>query len=265
MSVSISPPLIEVKKLDKSFSVPQPIWWKAKKQLHVLKDIELTIGEGEIVGLVGESGSGKSTLGECIGGLQGVPVGTVFFRGQDVATLSGKSYRAYRRAVQFIFQDPVETLNPRLTVEQIIAEPMIVSGVVKGKKQIQEAVYQLLEDVGLDAVHASAHPARLSGGQCQRVAIARALSVKPSLLICDEAVSALDLSVQATILNLLSELQQKYQISQLFISHDLHVVRYLAHRVAVIHQGSIVEQGQASYVLDNPKHTYTQALVQSSL
>lgn len=263
--MSSNPPLIEVKGLSKSFALPRPVLWKPAQALQVLRDIHLTIQEGEIVGLVGESGSGKSTLGECIGGLQTAPPGTIKFRGTSLEQLQGAGLKEYQRSVQYVFQDPVETLNPRYTVEQIIAEPIRTAGLIKQPKDIREAVEQLLQDVGLDAAYMKSRPAQLSGGQCQRVAIARALSTKPALLICDEAVSALDLSVQATILNLLGELRRKYRISQLFISHDLHVVKYLADRVAVIHQGTIVESGHTEHVFKHPEHAYTQSLISSAL
>lgn len=259
-----NPPLIEVRGLNKSFPLPKPAPWKPSRTLQVLRDIHLTIGEGEIVGLVGESGSGKSTLGECIGGLQPVPPGTVMFRGTPLERLRGAALKDYQRSVQFVFQEPVETLNPRFTVEQIIAEPIRAAGLMK-QQHIRKTVALLLQDVGLDAAYLHARPAQLSGGQCQRVAIARALSTKPALLVCDEAVSALDLSVQATILNLLGELRRKYRISQLFISHDLHVVKYLADRVAVIHQGMIVEAGETRQIFQQPEHAYTKTLISSAL
>jgi len=260
-----NPPLLEVRRLTKSFPISNSLFGLKKERFEVLKGINLTIHEGEIVGLVGESGSGKSTLGECIGGLQSCPTDSIFFRGKDITKLSKIEYKEYRRSVQFIFQHPAETLNPRLTLYHIIEEPMIVAGIYSTRQERREAVKQLLHDVGLNENLLESHPGRLSGGQAQRVAIARALSVKPKLLICDEAVSSLDLSVQANILNLLADLQKTYQVSQLFISHDLHVVQYLARYVAVIHQGLIVESGVSNEVLQKPKHPYTQSLIESSL
>lgn len=258
---SSSAPLLEVRQLCKSFPTPG----RGKKKLDVLKGVNLTINEGEIIGLVGESGSGKSTFGECIGGLQSAPENSVFFRGKDITQLTKHEYKEYRRSVQFIFQDPAETLNPRMTVAQIIEEPMLAAKIGYKPKDRLQRIEQLMGDVGLNASLMHSRPARLSGGQCQRVAIARALAVKPALLICDEAVSALDLSVQANILNLLLDLQQAYKVSQLFISHDLHVVQYLAQKVAVIHQGLIVEEGSSRAVLQHPQHAYTRSLVNSSL
>lgn len=253
--------LIEVKHLHKSFPIPGSLLFRRKKHFQVLKDLNLTIYTGETIGLVGESGSGKSTLAECIGGLQSIPANSVYYKGVPLEKLSGDAYKAYRRNVQFVFQSPYDTLNPRMTVAQIIREPMRIQKMFRTKNEEDAAINDLLHDVGLDPSFMHAFPGQLSGGQCQRVAIARALSLKPELIICDEAVSALDVSVQATILNLLQDLKQKYDVSYLFISHDLGVVRSIADRVIVLKNGEIVEEGRTEEVFHHPKESYTKELL----
>ncbi|MFA9560316.1 ABC transporter ATP-binding protein [Evansella sp. AB-rgal1] len=258
-------PLIKVQQLNKSFTLPKQFFFERRKLLHVLKNINLTIEKGETLGLVGESGSGKSTLGECIGGLQSSPPETIFYDGKPLETLNRDEFKKYRRNVQFVFQDPYDTLNPRLTIEEILLEPMNSQKIFSTKKERIDRAKELMNDVGLSPSFLKSYPRHLSGGQCQRVAIARALSVQPSLLICDEAVSALDLSVQATILNLLMDLQEKYNISNLFISHDLQVVQYISDRVIVMCQGELVETGYVTDIFQHPKHDYTRSLIDSAL
>ena len=260
-SLVAHPPLIEVRSLSKSFTLKRRSLMAAKPILNVLKDIHLSISEGETVGLVGESGSGKSTLGSCIGGLLTVPGNTVFFKGKPLETLRGEAYQTYRKQVQFVFQSPYESLNDRMKVAEIIREPIRIHRLYSTVNEENEAINQLLVDVGLSESVWNSYPRQLSGGQCQRVAIARALSIKPKLIICDEAVSALDVSVQATVLNLLKDIQLKYQVSYLFISHDLGVVRSISDRVLVIEKGRIVEEGSADVIFTDPKHPYTKELL----
>ncbi|PLR75762.1 peptide ABC transporter substrate-binding protein [Bacillus sp. V3-13] len=255
--------LIEVKGLSKQFSLRKKPFFRKSSFFEVLKDVSLKIAEGETIGLVGESGSGKSTLGECIGGLQSAPENTIFFRGKALESLAGKEKQEFRRNVQFVFQNPYDTLNPRMNVEQILREPLRIHKLYESKQEENEAITRLLEEVGLGVEFKKYTPGQLSGGQCQRVAIARALSLKPGLIVCDEAVSALDVSVQATIVNLLSKLKQQYHISYLFISHDLGIVRSIADRVIVLEKGRIVENNETDQLFSNPEHPYTKMLLHS--
>lgn len=258
---SMSLPLIDVQGLSKRFYLKRTRLFGPHAQLDVLKDIRLVIHEGETVGLVGESGSGKSTIGNCIGGLLSVPSETVYYKGTPLEQLKGSDFKAYRRDVQFIFQSPYESLNHRLTIAELIREPIRIHRLYPTVEEENQAIKQLLEDVGLSTDLWKAYPRQLSGGQCQRVAIARALSIQPKLIICDEAVSALDVSVQATVLNLLEQLKSKYKVSYLFISHDLGVVRAIADRVLVLEKGILVEEGSAYDVFQRPKHPYTKKLL----
>lgn len=230
----------------------------------VLADICLTIAPGETLGLVGESGAGKTTLSRAVLGLLSPSQGRVRVFGRDPLGANRAERKAMRRRVQMVFQDPYASLNPRMTVGTALEEPLVVHGLGRPARR-RERVEELMRMVGLDPGLAGRRPAQLSGGQRQRVAIARALAVGPSLLLCDEPVSALDVSIQAQILNLLKRLQAELRLSMLFISHDLSVIRFIAHRVAVIRDGRIVEQGDKHAVLDRPAHPYTRELLASSL
>lgn len=232
------------------------------KPFRALTDINITIGQGETLGLVGESGSGKTTLGRAVLGLAPVTAGSITFEGNDISHASRKLRRTLSRDLQVVFQDPYTSLNPALEIGDILAEPLAVQGVpaIEARGRVRE----LLDQVGLpsDAIHRL--PREFSGGQRQRVAIARALALSPKLIVCDEPVSALDLSTQARVLDLFLQIQQDTGVSYLFVSHDLDVVRHISHRVAVMYRGEIVEQGPAGVVTRDPEHPYTQRLLLAS-
>ena len=233
-----------------------------RKPNRVLHEVSLEIGPGECVGLVGESGSGKSTLGKAILGLVPVESGTITFDGRDITHLSRKERRELAADVQVVFQDPYGSLNPKLTIGEILAEPLSISGATKA--EARKAVGDMLERVNLPASVIDRYPNEFSGGQRQRIAIARALVRKPRLIICDEPVSALDLTTQATVLELLIDLQRETGVSYLFVSHDLGVVRSICHRVAVMYRGNLVEVGDGEQVTSNPQHPYSQRLLAAS-
>ncbi|MBV8393945.1 MAG: ABC transporter ATP-binding protein [Alphaproteobacteria bacterium] len=228
--------------------------------VQAVSDVDLDIGEGEVVGLVGESGCGKSTLGRIVAGILPQTAGTMEWRGQDVGGLNGKDQRAWQLAVQMIFQDPFASLNPRLRVSEIVGEAPRVHGLVRRREQATY-VADTLRQVGLDPAYASRYPHQFSGGQRQRVGIARALAVKPSFIVCDEAVAALDVSIQAQVLNLFMELREKLGLTYLFISHNLAVVEHLSDRVAIMYLGRLVEIASADELFARPNHPYTQALL----
>ncbi len=246
-------PLIETKGLKKYFDV-------GKKKLHAVDDITISIDEGKTLGVVGESGCGKSTLGRTILKLLEPTGGKIFFDGKEITDLKPKEMRNYRRDMQMIFQDPYSSLNPRMTIWDIIGEPLIVNDLANGEDWVVRDK-ELMELVGLDSSYLKRYPHAFSGGQRQRIGIARALATNPRFIVCDEAVSALDVSVRAQILNLLLELQGKLNVSYLFISHDLSVIRHVSHRVAVMYVGKIVEAAKTDQLYKKPKHPYTEALL----
>ncbi|MFI5084309.1 MAG: ATP-binding cassette domain-containing protein [Actinomycetales bacterium] len=232
------------------------------KPFRALTDIGISIAPGETLGLVGESGSGKTTLGRAVLGLAPVTAGTITFDGQDISRASRRQRRPLSRDLQVVFQDPYTSLNPSLDVGAILAEPLTVQG--KSGQQARKRVRELLDQVGLPSDAINRLPREFSGGQRQRVAIARALALSPKLIVCDEPVSALDLSTQAVVLDLFLQIQRDTGVSYLFVSHDLDVVRHISHRVAVMYRGEIVEQGPAEQVTVNPEHPYTQRLLLAS-
>jgi oligopeptide transport system ATP-binding protein len=229
--------------------------------VRAVDDVSFTIAPGETGGLVGESGCGKTTLGRAVIRLVEPTAGQIIFEGEDLARLGGSALRERRRKFQMIFQDPYGSLNPRSTVENIIGEALDIHGLAANDSARRQRVQSLLEDVGLDRSHARRYPHEFSGGQRQRIGIARALAVEPKLIVCDEPVSALDVSVQAQIVNLLRDLQHEHRIAYLFVAHDLAVVRHLSQRVMVMYLGKVVETGAAKVVCREPKHPYTQALI----
>ena len=250
--------ILEVKNLKKHFNI-------AKGQnLHAVDGVSLSIRENEIVGLVGESGCGKSTLGRTLVGLYDKTSGEVFYQGEKLPEIYGaKDFKKYSREIQMIFQDPYSSLNPRMTVGEIIAEGPLLQGLWK-KLEVREKVSSWLKRVGLSPEHTTRYPHEFSGGQRQRIGIARALALEPKMIICDEPISALDVSVQAQVINLLSELKETMGLTLLFIAHDLSMVRYVSDRMAVMYLGSLVELGPSNEVYFRPLHPYTQSLIASN-
>jgi len=255
-------PLIEVKNVEKTF-YSNAGFFKNTEAVHAVNDVSFKIYEGETLGLVGESGCGKSTLGNVILQLDKATQGQIFYNGNDIAKFSKKELRALRKDVQIIFQDPYSSLNPRLTVGKAITEAMQVHGLyLNGKERRNEAV-KLLEEVGLLPEHFYRYPHEFSGGQRQRIGIARTIALKPKFIVCDESVSALDISVQAQVLNLLNELKEKFGFTYLFISHDLAVVKFMADQLLVMREGKIVESGEADSVYEAPQNEYTRVLIEA--
>ena len=255
-----SKPLLEVKDLRTWFPIRSGLLSKVTGQVKAVDGVSFTLGEGETLGLVGESGCGKTTVGRTLLRLIPATAGTVSFDGKDVFTLSGEDLRLLRRQMQIIFQDPYSSLNPRLDVATIVGESLVVHGLAKGA-ELEDRVAELLKRVGLLPEHMRRYPHEFSGGQRQRIGVARALALNPRFIVCDEAVSALDVSIQAQIINLLNELQRDLGLSYLFISHDLSVVRHISDRVAVMYLGRIVEMAPVEELYDNPRHPYTRALL----
>ncbi|MED2973100.1 dipeptide ABC transporter ATP-binding protein [Fictibacillus sp. B-59209] len=253
-------PLVKVENLKKHFPIKGGVLGKTVGEVKAVDGVSFTIQKGETLGLVGESGCGKSTTGRMLLRLLEPSDGKIYFEGQDVTALSSNAMRKMRREMQMVFQDPFASLNPRHTVEKILEEPLIVHG-VKDTKERQRRVKELLEVVGLSSYHAKRYPHQFSGGQRQRIGIARALAVNPKLIIADEPVSALDVSIQSQVLNLLQDLQEEFGLTYLFIAHDLGVVRHISDRVGVMYLGRIVELSDSEQLYDNPMHPYTQALL----
>ena len=254
-------PLLQVKNLVKKFPIAGGLLRRTVDHVHAIDNVSFDIQPGETLGLVGESGCGKSTTGRCILRLIQPTSGEIWFEGRNVTELNHKNFAALCRDMQIIFQDPFASLNPRMTVGAIIGEALQIHKLGKSRKARAERVVELLETVGLQADHMRRYPHEFSGGQRQRIGIARALAVEPKLIICDEPVSALDVSIQAQVINLLEDLQEKFKLTYLFIAHDLSVVEHISNRVAVMYLGRIVEIATAHDLYDNPQHPYTEALL----
>jgi oligopeptide/dipeptide ABC transporter ATP-binding protein len=261
-SRSDADPLLRVADLTVHYPAGRAGFWGGRKLfLHAVDGVSFEIRRGETLGLVGESGCGKSTTGRAI--LRKIPLtaGSIEFAGEDITSVSGERLRGLRRRMQIVLQDPYASLNPRMRVSEIVAEPLLVHGVVKRLRDADEQVAELLGLVGLPADAMYRYPHAFSGGQRQRIGIARALSLRPDLIVADEPVSALDVSIRAQVVNLLQDLQEQLGLTYLFIAHDLSVVRHISHRIAVMYAGKLVETGTRDQVYDDPQHPYTKALL----
>jgi peptide/nickel transport system ATP-binding protein len=256
----VGEPLLEVQELTTRFEIDKPVFGRAGRSVHAVEKASFTLARGETLALVGESGCGKSTTGRSIIRLVEPTAGKVRFEGKDVLTARGRQLRDLRREIQMIFQDPYASLNPRKLIGSAISEPMLVHG-LKTPDETEERVFDLLRRVGLDPAAAERFPHEFSGGQRQRLCIARALGLSPKLIIADEAVSALDVSIKAQVIDLMIDLQRDFGLSYLFISHDIAVVERISHRVAVMYLGEIVEIGPRDAVVNTPQHAYTKRLM----
>ena len=259
----MSEPLLSIVDLKKHYHT-KSLWPFGKKQvIKAVDGVSFEIAPGEVLSLVGESGCGKSTVGRTLTHLEQATSGHALFEGQDFLMMSSSEFRPLRREIQMIFQDPFASLNPRLKIEQTLGEPLFIHGLCSTWEEARNKIAIMLETVGMDPMVMKRHPHEFSGGQRQRIGIARVMILKPKLVIADEAVSALDVSIQAQVLNLIKKLQKDSGISMLFISHDLGVVRHISNRVAVMHEGKIVEIGLKNEIFEAPKHEYTRKLLSS--
>ena len=254
-------PLLKVQNLVKHFPIHGGLLGRVVDKVHAVDGVSFELAAGETLGVVGESGCGKSTTGRCILRLIEPTSGEVSFEGQSVTQANKQQLRALARDMQIIFQDPYASLNPRMTVGAIVGEALTIHKLTKTAREYEDRIVQLLETVGLSADHLRRFPHEFSGGQRQRIGIARALAVSPKLIVCDEAVSALDVSIQAQVINLLEDLRDEFKLSYVFIAHDLSVVEHISHRVAVMYLGRIVEIAPAKALYTNPRHPYTEALL----
>ena len=254
-------PLLSVKNLKTYFPVRSGLLQRVTDHVRAVDDISFDIAPGETLGLVGESGCGKTTVGRSILRLVPHTSGSVTFEGKDIFKLHGESLKQMRRHMQIIFQDPAGSLNPRMRIAAIVGEPLIVHALIKDKSQLRHEVENLLVRCGMPKQAADRYPHEFSGGQRQRIGIARALALQPKFIVCDEPTSALDVSIQAQIINLLTDLQSEFGLSYLFISHDMAVIQHVCRNIAVMYKGKIVERGTREQIIENPQHKYTQSLL----
>ena len=252
--------ILQIKNLSKNFKLRRSKLFEKPQELHALSNISIDIEEGETLGIIGESGCGKSTFGRCIVNLHRASYGEIIYNGTNIVNKKGSKLKELRKDIQMIFQDPYSSLDPRKTAGAAIEEPMKIHNISKGTDSINK-VSSLMQEVGLDSQYIYRYPHEFSGGQRQRINIARALALNPKIMVCDEPVSALDVSVQAQVLNLLNELQRKHNLTLIFISHDLSVIKHVSDRIAIMYLGRIVELCRAEEVYNNPMHPYTQALL----
>ena len=254
-------PIMKIRNLTKEFKIKSKKLGAKPQILHALTDVSLDVYEGETLGIIGESGCGKSTLGRTVIQLHKATSGSVEYLGKDLFSLTGAERKAMKRDIQMVFQDPYSSLDPRNTCEQLIAEPLKVHGIISDSKARQDRVLELMREVGLDIQHMNRYPHEFSGGQRQRINVARALALQPKIIICDEPVSALDVSIQAQVLNLFNRLQRDHNLTYIFISHDLGVIKHVSDHIAIMYLGRVVELCKASQIYDNPLHPYTRALL----
>ncbi len=254
-------PLLQVKNLTKEFKLKSGKLGQKPQILHALNDVSIDVYEGETLGVIGESGCGKSTFGKCVVRLHEANSGSIEFNGQNILKLKNKELKRIKRDIQMVFQDPFSSLDPRMTAGQLVEEPLIAHGIIKDKKERADKALSLLKTVGLNIQHVHRYPHEFSGGQRQRINIARALALNPKLIVCDEPVSALDVSIQAQILNLFNDLQRQFGLTYIFISHDLSVIKHISDRIAIMYLGRLVELCYAQGIYDNPLHPYTKALL----
>ena len=252
---------MKVRNLTKEFKIKASKFGEQPQILHAVNDVSVDIYEGETLGIIGESGCGKSTFGKTLIQLHKATSGSVEYNGRDIFSLQGKELKDLKRDIQMVFQDPYSSLDPRKTAAKIIAEPLVVHKLEPDKKKRDDKVLGLMREVGLDVQHVNRFPHEFSGGQRQRIYVARALALNPKLIICDEPVSALDVSIQAQVLNLFNRLQKEYNLTYVFISHDLGVIKHVSDRIAIMYLGRIVELCDADKLYDNPLHPYTKALL----
>lgn len=252
--------ILEAKNITKEYKV------RGRKEPFVaLNNVSFSLGEGEVLGIVGESGSGKTTLSEIAGGLRKPTYGSVLFQGKDISEMKKDEWREYRKSVQFIFQSPKESMNPYYTIRSILTEPLTINFPSMSKSEKEDRIKDMLVRVGMDPeTTLSFRPSHFSGGQMQRIAIARALLLEPNVIVCDECTSALDVSLEAQIINLLSSLKKETGVSMVFISHDISLVRYISDRIMVMKDGVVVEEGETESVMSEPKHEYTKTLIETS-
>ena len=253
--------IMKVRNLTKEFKIRSRKLGEKPQILHALTDVSVDIYEGETLGVIGDSGCGKSTFGKCLVQLHQATHGTVEYQGENILGLKGEALKKIKRDIQMVFQDPFSSLDPRMTEGKLVEEPMIAHKIIKDKKERSKRALELLKTVGLDVQHVHRYPHEFSGGQRQRINIARALALNPKLIVCDEPVSALDVSIQAQVLNLFNQLQKEYKLTYVFISHDLSVIKHISDRIAIMYLGRIVELCDAQGIYENPLHPYTKALL----